>query len=294
MLDSDSRLSGVYAILPTPYARDGSVDGPATTQIAKHVESGGVHALTALGNTSEVQRLDPDERRLVLESVVAGAKSSMLIVGLEGSSSEMAELAGVAGDLGYDAAMIHEPSDPLLGDQGYLRYFRDIVSALSLPVIPYLRDGRIPPEIVNEISSWPEVLAVKVARPDSTRIVPSIHGRAVPVFGGAEGGLRAAHASGFVSFTSGIANSHPEVSLRIWEQLNSADTDGLLKSLAAVEPFEEIRRSDRGRFNVAAVKAACQEVDLPMGMEVRPPHESLDAVTLQRVLTIVRSWEEAG
>jgi len=289
-LVGDSRLKGVYAVVTTPYTSTGEEDEEAVKAISRRSEEAGIHVLTALGNTSEVQRLDPHERRQAMRSVASDATSALLVLGLEGPATEILALAQEAESIGYHAFMLHEPPDPLAGSGGMLRYFLDLADDLPLPVVLYVRRPTLNLQDLAEAASHPSVLAVKFARSDHEEAFPVIDAAgAVPVYGGAEGGLGAASRSGYRSFTSGIANSHPHVSLRIWELLNSEDFERLDQELDRVVEFERIRQADGGRHNVAAVKQACASLGLGR-TSVRAPHEALDEATTERVLAIVRSW----
>ena len=81
------QLSGVLTALPTPFTPGGEVDVAALGRVVDRSIDGGVDGLVACGSTGEFAALDEDERRLVVETVVARAAGRVPVVAQTGAVS---------------------------------------------------------------------------------------------------------------------------------------------------------------------------------------------------------------
>jgi 4-hydroxy-tetrahydrodipicolinate synthase len=79
------RLTGLFAVLPTPFDEDGSLDLDGLAGLVRANVGAGAAGLTALGVMGEAAELDEDERRVVVETIRRVAAGSPLIVGVTGS-----------------------------------------------------------------------------------------------------------------------------------------------------------------------------------------------------------------
>lgn len=127
---------GVYAILPTPFHDDLSLDIEGLREVVRFCIACGAHGVVSPANASEQPYLSPEERRRVTETVVAEARGrTHAIVGVTAlTAREAAELARHASGLGADAVMamppyLHRPSDAEIR-----RYYEAIDAASGVPV----------------------------------------------------------------------------------------------------------------------------------------------------------------
>lgn len=270
-------LSGVVAVLIAPYRADGGIDEALTERIARRVDRAGVHALTSLGNTAEVHQLNTAERRHHLRSVARGREHSAIIAGAAGAVSDVLTEIEFAAGLGFDAAMVHEPPDPFGDDDGFARYYRAIADRSALPVIAYLRSGRIGLAAINDVVQHPALIGVKYAVRDlgPLRAAMASHPQAcVWVNGAAESRALEFLELGITGFTSGIANVRPELALQVHSALVDGDRQRLAELVALLSPIEDVRSISGNKFNVSVLKALLARVDVQAG-PVRPPHSEL-------------------
>ena len=73
-------LKGVFSVLPTPFAQDGSLDLESLRRVVDLFIDSGVDGLTALGVTGEVARLTESERAQVLETVISQARGRVRVI----------------------------------------------------------------------------------------------------------------------------------------------------------------------------------------------------------------------
>jgi len=110
-------VSGLFAVLPTPFATDGSLDLASLARLADATLEAGATALTALGFMGEANELDESERDAVARTIRASAVGTPVIVGVSGESHDLiGRRACTAVDLGADGLMISPAADVPLAD----------------------------------------------------------------------------------------------------------------------------------------------------------------------------------
>lgn len=288
------RMNGVSAVLVSPF-RDGtgSVDASKLADLVRHCDDHGAHVVTLLGNTAEVYQLSGDERVASLRAGAAARRGTALLAGVVGPFTDAVQLGREAADLGFDAVMVHEPLDPLAGDDGIVSYIERVVEAIDIPAVLYLRTGRLSRESVRRLAGNAAIVAVKWALSDPAALADllwtdGLADECVWVCGLAEAFVPAFAALGVRGFTSGLANVRPDLSLRLWEEASKPTADGA--TYAAVLPFEQMRRESGGAYNVAVVKHALRARGVDAG-SVRAPCLPLDDERAQRLDRILASWD---
>ena len=74
------RFKGTGVALATPFNDDLTVDHDSLTELVHHVSSGGVDYLVVMGTTAETATLSADEKKQILETVVAANSLHLPIV----------------------------------------------------------------------------------------------------------------------------------------------------------------------------------------------------------------------
>jgi 4-hydroxy-tetrahydrodipicolinate synthase len=130
-------LGGVFSVLPTPFAADGSVDTASLRKVVDLFVAAGVDGVTALGVTSEVARLDERERQQVLETVTTHAAGRVKVVA--GATADglrtCIQYCTAARDAGAAAVMISPPRMPKLNSDAVLRHFSEVAKAVDIPIV---------------------------------------------------------------------------------------------------------------------------------------------------------------
>ncbi|WP_020577905.1 dihydrodipicolinate synthase family protein [Actinopolymorpha alba] len=292
-------FDGVTIVLVTPYRNHTtSVNEDVATEIAARADRAGIHALTALGNTAEVQQLDIDERRSTLRAVALGRTDALLVAGVAGSLGTLLADAEFARDLGYDSVMVHEPADPFGDGSGLVAYYEQVADRAPLPVVLYLRSTRVKGHDLARLVAHPNIVAVKYAREDlftlATLLNDASAAHCVWINGLAESRVPAFASLGVRGFTSGIANVRPEAALAVHAAARRGDLNGLGELLRdAIGPIEAIRAEDNGRFNVAVLKELLRWHGVEAG-DVRAPHSPLTDSARARLRKAAASWAEAA
>jgi 4-hydroxy-tetrahydrodipicolinate synthase len=134
---SDS-FAGVLSITPTPFDDQGQLDAAGLPRLVEFFINCGVTGLTLLGLMGEAPALTSDERRAVIEGVVAAAAGRVaVIVGCSHPvARQAASLARQAEQLGAAAVMLMPPPAASYDrDQTVLDHFRAAGDAIGIPLI---------------------------------------------------------------------------------------------------------------------------------------------------------------
>ena len=129
-----SKVSGVFAAVPTPFDENGQPDTNRFLQHCEWVVSQGANGLNVLGSTGEATSQTADARLQVMR---AAAKASLgdaaLMVGTGTPSiGETIELTGHAAELGFDAALVLPPFYYApVSEDGLFEYFSRVIASVA-------------------------------------------------------------------------------------------------------------------------------------------------------------------
>lgn len=138
------KFTGVGVALVTPFHPDGSIDFPSLESLINKVIAGGVDFLVALGTTAETPTLSAEEKRQVLEYIIAkNERRKPLVVGIGGNDTRNV--------IDTIQSYSHYPIDGILSvvpyynkpsQEGIYQHFAAIAQATDLPIILYNVPGR--------------------------------------------------------------------------------------------------------------------------------------------------------
>lgn len=130
-------LSGVFPVLPTPFAADGSIDPAALEPIVAFVIEAGADGVVYPGMASEVETLAPEERALLVGRVgelIAGRVP--LIVGASDADPGRAAARAEEGRrAGARAAMIMAPAGNGQDVGRHVAFYAAVAAATELPIM---------------------------------------------------------------------------------------------------------------------------------------------------------------
>ncbi len=164
-----STLNGILPVLPTPFTEVGAADVAAMPALVRYAVDSGVSGVVFPGFASEVEHLEPQERKDLLEQVVAAAKGEVVVVAGASADTPEAVIAHgqVALDLGIAWIMVQPPKSIGSGDGAVSNFFQSIVSALpSMRIIlqnaPAPRGSNLSAAtILKLVEQFPEIAYVK-------------------------------------------------------------------------------------------------------------------------------------
>ncbi len=127
---------GVYAIMPTPFREDGSIEYAGIDRLVDFELGAGVHGLTILGILGEAHKLTEEERGRVIDAYVKRVNGRIpVVVGTSAPATDLAIQYGrQAKDLGATALMVAPPTN-LRGLDAVREYYRRVHDATTLPIV---------------------------------------------------------------------------------------------------------------------------------------------------------------
>jgi 4-hydroxy-tetrahydrodipicolinate synthase len=224
-------LYGVYNILSTPFLPDGALDLDSLRRVTEATIAAGVDGITVLGVAGEAQKLNPDERKTVIRTVVEVSSGRVpIIVGtsqdgtdLTIQASQQAEALGAAGFMIAPPAFL-QPGPALT------EHFRRIAAATSAPItlqdFPAVNGVTMSPKAMADLcEAVPAIKTIKledVPTPQRTGQTLKLTGDKITIVGGLGGmylldELRRGSAGTMTGF------AYPEALVAIWQAWHSGD-----------------------------------------------------------------------
>lgn len=127
---------GVYAIAPTPFAPDGTLDAASLDRMVDFYEAAGVDGLTILGIMGEAPKLEAGEALDVVARIVRRTRLPVVVGVSAPGFAAMRALARSAMDLGAAGVMI-APVPSLRTDDQIVGYFAQATEAVG-PDVPWV------------------------------------------------------------------------------------------------------------------------------------------------------------
>ena len=135
-----SSFEGILPALITPFTNDGSaVDTQALSAVVERCIADGVSGFVSTGSTGEFTTLTHDERRQVVETVVASAAGRVPTIAGTGalSTAETIALSVHAETAGAAAVMIVPPFYAPLPWHELVAHFAAVAERISIPIMYY-------------------------------------------------------------------------------------------------------------------------------------------------------------
>lgn len=132
-------LEGIYAALITPMTATGDVNYAVLRQVTRWELTRGVEGLYVCGSSGEGLLLSLDERKAILETVLAEVGGAAPVIAHIGTirTDDVIALAHHAARVGASAVSMIPPYYYRFGQEEILSYYEDVLRAVDLPVIIY-------------------------------------------------------------------------------------------------------------------------------------------------------------
>lgn len=168
-------FTGVCTAMVTPFIGD-KINYPMAEQLLRRQIALGISAVVVSGTTGEAPTLTDEEKTALIrhcKSYAAGR--CMIIAGTGSNSTEHAiKLSKEAELAGADALLVVTPYYNKATPKGLIAHYLAIANAVSIPVILYNVPSRtgvdIPVEVYRALSNIPNIIGVKEASTDLTKI----------------------------------------------------------------------------------------------------------------------------
>jgi len=151
---ADSKMTGVYPILPAPFDSKGRLVTDDLTSLVEWSVGKGVHGL-GIAFASEVYKLNEAERDLFLKTVVKASHGrAKVVMNTTAEGTDLAvQLARRAEELGADALMVRPPVYGAWPGPELTHHFVSIGEAVGVPVFLQDQPGApVPPAMAVELA----------------------------------------------------------------------------------------------------------------------------------------------
>lgn len=168
-------FTGACTALVTPFL-NGQVNYPMLEVLLKRQIDAGISAVVLCGTTGEAATLKEEEMsEIIRRGKVFTGDRCCIIAGTGSNSTDKAiRLSKAAQQAGADALLIVSPYYNKATPDGLYSHYTSIAQAVSLPIILYNVPSRtgvdIPVHVYRQLSSIPNIIGVKEASPDITKI----------------------------------------------------------------------------------------------------------------------------
>lgn len=166
-------LIGTGVALVTPFKEDFSIDTEALKRIVNFSIDGGIEYLVVLGTTAENATLSPDEKELVISTVIEANNGALpLVLGVGGNNTLKVVEELKTRDLSSFAAILSvSPYYNKPTQEGIYQHFKAVAEASPIPVILYNVPGRtasnmLPSTVIRLANDFENVVAIKEAAGD--------------------------------------------------------------------------------------------------------------------------------
>jgi 4-hydroxy-2-oxoglutarate aldolase len=177
-------LHGIFPPITTPFYPDGNVYFKKLESNVERYSRTPIAGIVVLGSTGESIMLSDQERRDVLKTArEAAAPNKVLIAGTGIESAvETLRLTEHAAELGYDVALIRTPHfyRKQMLPANLLAFYRTVADRSPLPVmiynVPPFTAYDVPAELVIELASHPNIIAIKESSSDVEKVRKMVEG----------------------------------------------------------------------------------------------------------------------
>ena len=164
-----STFTGVGTALITPFTKAGAVDEAAVARLARRQVDAGVHVLVPCGTTGETPTLSADERRRIVEIVVAEAKGRALVMAGAGGydTKDVIHAVEMLTKAGADGILSVTPYYNKPTPEGLYQHYKAIAGRSELPIVVYNVPSRtgcnVEPATLARLATLHNIVGVKEA-----------------------------------------------------------------------------------------------------------------------------------
>lgn len=266
---------GSFAVIITPFTRDGEIDEDGYRGVVDLVIEAGCHGLISAGSTGEFFLMTDDERRRVFSIAVDQAAGRIPV--LAGTSATRTEdvvsLTRYAAEIGCDGAMVLPPIYIGLDERETVEFYSRVAGESGLPIMLYNSPlavmTELPARLVERLADIDNVVAIKDSSLDMQQMSDLVRlcGYEIRVFVGTEDLLLPAVAMGAVGAVAMVPQVVGNMAVELYEAAASGDL-GLARELhKKIARVYEIFNVGSGYI---AIKESMNMLGKPGGFS-RPP-----------------------
>ncbi len=291
MKNNPFRGTGIALI--TPFKADRSIDADALTNIVNHVIDNGADFLVILGTTSEAPTLTPEEKKLVISTILKANNGRLpALLGMGGNNTQAVieaiktqDFTGIQGILSV-VPFYNKPNQ-----RGMKAHFEAIADASPVPVVVYNVPGRVGVNLQAatcvELAKHPNIIAVKEASGNLQQIMEILRDKPADfdVLSGDDGITQPLMALGATGVISVAANAYTSQFSRMMKAQKEGKTDEALRLHYAMLRMNQLIFADG---NPAGIKCLMSHMGLCQNVLRLPLVSANEKVESD----IIEEWKE--
>jgi 4-hydroxy-tetrahydrodipicolinate synthase len=174
-------FQGCGTAMVTPFRKDGSLDEPTLRSLVKRQIWEGINFLVPCGTSGESPTLAHKEHLRVVEITLEEAKGKVPVLAGAGgyNTAEVIEMAKEIKAMGADGILSVTPYYNKPTQEGLYQHYKEIASAVKLPIIVYSVQGRtgvnVEPATLKRLSEIDYIVGVKEASGNISQMAQVVH-----------------------------------------------------------------------------------------------------------------------
>lgn len=254
---------GIIPPMVTPLSGRDTLDIDGTQRLVEHLIGGGVHGIFILGTTGEAPSLSYRLRRELIDLVcqLADRRVPVLVGITDTSFVESVNLAGHAASAGAAAVVLSTPYYFPAGQTELVRYIRNLVPELSLPIMlynmPSLTKVWFDLDTLQQLAQIEQVVGIKDSSDDIDYFGRLMSLRTLrpdwSILLGPESKIGEAMALGGDGAVTGGANVFPTLFVQCYHAAVAGDTERVNQLNHTIHEFQRIY--EIGKYASRYIKA---------------------------------------
>lgn len=216
------KYEGIIPAFYACYDAEGNINPVAVRELTRWFIEKGVHGLYVGGSSGECIYQSKEERKLVLENVMAEAKGKITVIAhiACNNTADSQELAAHAESLGVDAIAAIPPIYFKLPPYAIAKYWNDMSAAAPntdfiIYNIPQLAGVSLTPALLREMLKNPRVIGVKNSSMP-VQDIEEFRAEGCAVFNGPDEQLLSGLVAGAIGGIGGTYGAMPELYIKIF------------------------------------------------------------------------------
>ncbi|MBR3426449.1 MAG: 4-hydroxy-tetrahydrodipicolinate synthase [Bacteroidales bacterium] len=291
MKNNPFRGTGIALI--TPFKADRSIDADALTNIVNHVIDNGADFLVILGTTSEAPTLTPEEKKLVISTILSANNGRLpALLGMGGNNTQAVIDAVKAQDfMGIQGILSVVPFYNKPNQGGMKAHFEAIADTSPVPVVVYNVPGRVGVNLQAttcvKLAKHPNIIAVKEASGNLQQIMEILRDKPADfdVLSGDDGITQPLMALGATGVISVAANAYTSQFSRMMKAQKEGKADEALRLHYAMLRMNQLIFADG---NPAGIKCLMSHMGLCQNVLRLPLVSANEKVESD----IIEEWKE--
>lgn len=284
---------GIIPAMVTPFNRDESLNEQALRDLTRHLLAGGVHGLFVVGSQGEFWALEYEEKKRIIEIVVAEAGGKVPVYAGTGATStrEAVRTTRMAAAAGADAVSVITPYFISPGADELYEYYVAVAKASSAPVLLYNNPARtgvnMSPDLVARLSRVDNIVGIKDSSGDMTQTGEYVRrcDSQFAVLAGRDTMILSTLVYGGKGAIAATANVAPRLIVEIYDAFQAGDMQRALDAQYRLAPLRIA--FEMGSFPVV-IKDALELMGIAAG-PARGPVAGISAEKKARLAEIVKA-----